>query len=139
MRDRNGGRTSSTRTAVHFGNATGIFADQLAFRFGTGWLCAFPVTLRLLAHRFALRLGRLAVSDAVRLFADRHTFGAVKSGATFVGTFNFALRLLTFDVTNRVFGFGARSVATRRFTNWVANCGTVRVVAFPRTLRVALK
>jgi hypothetical protein len=73
----------------------------------------------------------------MRCFADSDAFGAVKHLTALVGALNFAFGLFTLDIADRVFWLGTRSVAFWRFANWVANGRAVRIITFPRTLRMA--
>jgi len=91
----------------------------------------FPVTFRFFTDRFAFRFGGLTMSNAMRLFADSDALGTVKHFTSFIGTFNFTFGFFAFDIANSVFGFGARSVAFRGFTNGVADSGAMRIIALP--------
>ena len=128
----------STRTAFNFRNTVRIFTDQFTFRLRTSGFVTFPVASGFFANSFAFRLRGLAVSNTVGLFADSYTFRTVIHFATFVGTFDFTFRFFTFNIANSVSGFSAGSVAFRGFANGVTNSGTMGVVAFPGTLRMAL-
>jgi hypothetical protein len=55
----------------------------------------------------------LAVGDAVRLFADCDTFGAVFGFTGFIRALDFTFRLLAFHVAHGVSGFLATGVASR--------------------------
>ena len=103
----NSGSSQSARAAFNFRNAVRIFANKFAFGFGAVGLVAFPVAFRFFANRFAFRLGSLAMSNAVRLFADSYAFRAVKHFTAFIRAFDFAFGFFAFDVANCVFGFGA--------------------------------
>jgi hypothetical protein len=100
---------------------------------------AFPIASGLLAYRFAFWFGSLAVSNAVRLFAYSDALRAVEHFAAFIRAFNLTLGFLTFDVANGIFRLSATGVTLGRLTDGVANGRAVRVVTFPRTLRMALK
>ncbi len=99
------GGSHSAGAALNFRHAVGVFTDKFALGFGTGRLVAFPVASGFLANGFTLRLGGLAVSDAMRLFADSHTLGAVEEFTAFVRAFDLTLRLLALNITNSVLGF----------------------------------
>ena len=126
------------RAAFNFRNTVRVFANQLAFGFRAGWFMAFPVTFGFFANGFAFRFRSLAVSNAMGLFADSDTLGAVKHFATFVRALNFTLRFFTFYVANSVFRFRAGSVTFRGFAYRIANSRAMRVVTFPRALRMTL-
>ena len=128
---RNSRSSHSAGAALNFRHAVGVFADKFALGLGAGRLVALPVTLGFLADGFTLGLGSLAVGDAMGLLADGDALGAVEHFAAFIRAFNFALRLLALDVANGVLGFGAGSMAFRRFADGVANSGAVGVVALP--------
>ena len=128
----------SAGAAVNFGNAVGVFAYEFTFGFGAVGFVAFPVTFGFLADGLAFWFGSLAVSNAVRLFADSDAFRAVEHFASFIGAFNFTFGFLTFDIADGVLGFSTRSVTFRRFADRVANCRAVRIIALPGALRVAL-
>ena len=101
----NSGGSHSAGTALNFRHAIGVFTDKLALGLGAGRFVAFPVAFRFLANGLTLRLGGLAVSDAMRLFADGNTLGAVEEFTAFVRAFDLALRLLALNITNSVLGF----------------------------------
>ena len=92
---------------------------------------AFPVTFRFFADWFTFGFRGLAMSNAMGLFAYSNTFWAVKHFTSLIRAFNFTFGFFAFDVTDCVFGFGARSMALRGFANWVANGGAMWVVTFP--------
>ncbi len=123
--------SQSARAAFNFRNAIRIFANKFALGFGAVRFVAFPVAFRFFADRFAFRLGSLAMGNAMRLFADSYAFWAVKHFTAFIRAFDFTFGFFAFDVANCVFGFGARSVAFRRFADGVANSGAMGVIAFP--------
>ncbi len=100
---RQSGTSDSARTALDFGSTVGIFAYEFAFGFGAVGFVAFPVTFRFFTNSFTFRFGSLAVGDAMRLFADSDTFGAVKHFTSFIGAFNFTGGFFTFYVANCVF------------------------------------
>ena len=97
----------------------------------------FPVASRFFANGFAFWLGSLAMSYAVRLLANSHALRTVKHFATFVWALNFTFRFLAFDVADGIPRLSTGGMTPRRFTNGVANCWTMGVVALPRTLWVA--
>ena len=136
---RNFGGSHCTSTAVDFWDTVRIFANQLTFRFGAVGFVTFPIALRLFTNRFTFRFRGLAVSDAVGLFANSDTFRTVKHFTSFVRTFNFALRLFTFDIANGVLRFSTRCMTFWWFTDRVTNGGAVRIITFPRALGMALR
>jgi len=123
--------SESARAAFNFRNAIGIFANKFALGFGAVGLVAFPVAFRFFANRFTFRLRSLAVSNTMRLFADSNALRAIKHFTSFIRALNFAFRFFTFDVANSVFRLGARSMAFRRFADWIANSRAMGIVAFP--------
>jgi hypothetical protein len=127
----NSGSTSGTRAAFNLWGTIGILTNQFTFRFRACRFMAFPVTFRFLAYRFTFGFRGLAMSNTMRLFADCYAFGAVEHFATFIRAFNFTVWFFAFNVANSVLWFSAGSVAFRRFANWVANSGTMRIVTFP--------
>ncbi len=134
----NSGSSKGARAAFNFRNTIGVFANQLALGLRTVGFMTFPVAFGLLTDWFTLGFRSLAVSDAMRLFANCDTLRAVEHFASFVWAFYFALRLFAFDIANGVLGFSTRSVAFGGFANRVADGRTVRVITFPGALRVAL-
>ena len=92
---------------------------------------AFPIASWLLAYRLTFRLGCLAMSNAVRLLADCHTFWAIEHFASFIWAFNFALGFFTFYVADGVLRLRAGGVTLGGFTYRIANGGAVRVITFP--------
>ena len=64
---------------------------------------AFPITFGFFANWLTFRLGSLTVSYTVRLLANSHALRAVEHFTTFIWAFNFAFRLFTFYIANRVF------------------------------------
>ncbi len=84
----NSGSSKRTRAAFHFRNAIRIFANKFAFGFRAVRLVAFPVAFGFFADRLAFWFGSLAVSNAMRLFADCYAFRAVKHFAAFIRAFN---------------------------------------------------
>ena len=133
----NSRRAHSARAALNFRSTVGVLADQFTFGFRAGGFVAFPVALGLFTDGFALRFRSLAVGDAVRLLADSDALRTVEHFAAFVGALDFALRLLAFDVTDRVFGLSAGSVAFRRLADGVADGRAVGVIALPGALGMA--
>ena len=125
--------------ALDFRHAAGIFADQLALGFWAVRFMAFPVALGFFTNGFALGFGSLAVSDAVRLFADSDALGAVEQLASFIRAFDLAFGFFALDIANGVFGLSATGVALGWLADWVANGRAVGVVALPGTLGVALE
>jgi len=103
----NFGCSKCTRTAFNFRDTVGIFTNEFTFRFRAGGFVAFPVTFRFFTNWFTFGFGGLAVSNAMGLFADSDTFGAVKHFTSFIGAFNFTFGFFAFDVANGVFGFSA--------------------------------
>ena len=97
--------SQSARAAFDFRHTVGVLANKLALGFGAVGLVAFPVASGFFADGFAFGFGGLAVSDAVRLFADGDTLRAVEHFATFIRAFNFTLGFFTFNITNGIFGF----------------------------------
>lgn len=61
---------------------------------------------------FIIKYSYLTMSDAVRLFADSHTFRAIFSFTRLIRALNFTFRFLTFHITHCVSGFLAASVAS---------------------------
>jgi hypothetical protein len=98
---------------------------------------AFPVTFGLFANGLALGLRSLTVSHAVGSLADSYAFGTVEQFATFVRALDFALGFLALDIANSVLWFSAGSMAFRRLADWIANSWAMRIITFPRALRVA--
>jgi len=127
----NFGCSKCTGAAFNFRNAIGIFANKFTFGFRASGFVAFPVTFRFFADWFTFGFGGLTVGDAMGLFADSDTFGAVEHFATFIGAFNFTFGFFAFDIANGVFGFSARGVTFRGFANWVANSRAMWVITFP--------
>jgi len=123
--------SKGARAALNFRNTIGIFANKFAFRFRAGGFVAFPVTFGFFANRFAFGFWGLAMSNAMGLFANCDTFGAVEHFATFIWAFDFTFGFFAFNVADGVFGFGARSMAFWWFANWVANSGAMRIIALP--------
>ena len=134
---RESGSTNGTRATLNFRRTVGVLADQFTFGFRAGGFVAFPVALGLFTDGFALRFRSLAVGDAVRLLADSDALRTVEHFAAFVGALDFAFRLLAFDVTDRVFGLSAGSVAFRRLADGVADGRAVGVIALPGALGMA--
>jgi hypothetical protein len=123
--------THSARAAFYFRNTVRVFANQFTFRFGALGFVTFPVTFGFFTNWFTFRFGSLAVSNAVGLFADSNTFRAVKHFASFIRALDLTFRFFTFYIANCVFRFSTASVAFWRFTDWVANSRTMRIVTFP--------
>jgi len=117
--------------AFDFRNAVRIFANQLAFRFRALWFVAFPVAFRFFTYRLTFGFRRLAVSYAVRLFADCYALGAVEHFTAFVGAFDFAFGFFAFYVADCVFRLGTGSVAFWGFADGIANCRAMGIIAFP--------
>jgi hypothetical protein len=130
--------THSTRAAFNLRNTIRVLTDKLALRLRASWLMTFPITSRLFTYSFTFRFRCLAVSDAMRLLANSNTFWAIKHFTSLVRTFNFALRLFTLYIADRVSWFRTACVAFGWFAYWIANCRAVRVIAFPRALWMAL-
>jgi hypothetical protein len=126
-----------TRAAFNFRNAIRIFTYKFTFGFRTIWFVAFPITFGFFTYWFTLRLRSLTVSDTVRLFANSDTLWAVEHFTTFIRAFNFTFGFFTFYITDGVLRFGTGGVTLGGFANWVTYCWAVRIVAFPRALRVA--
>jgi hypothetical protein len=84
--------SEGARAAFDFRNAIRVFADKFALGFRAVGLVAFPVALGFFADRLAFGLGSLAVSDAVRLFADSYALGAVEHFAAFIRAFNLHIK-----------------------------------------------
>jgi len=103
----NSGGSESARAALDFRNAIRIFANKLALGLRAVRLVAFPIAFRFFANWLAFGFGCLAVSDAMRLFADSYAFRAVKHFAAFIRAFNFAFGFFAFNIANCVFRFGA--------------------------------
>jgi len=99
--------SESARAAFNFRNAIGIFAYKFALWFGAIGLVTFPVAFGFFTNRFTFGLGSLAMSDAMRLFANSNALGAIEHFASFIGTFDFTFRFFAFNVANGVFRFGA--------------------------------
>ena len=97
--------SQSARAAFDFRHTVGVLANKLALGFGAVGLVAFPVASGFFAYGFAFGFRSLAVSNAVRLFADGNTFRAVKHFTTFVRAFNFTFGFFTFYVADGIFGF----------------------------------
>ena len=135
---RNSRGSESARAALYFRNTIRIFANKLAFGLGAVRLMAFPIAFRFFANRLAFGLGSLAMSNAMRLFADSYALRAVEHLATFVRAFDFTFRFFAFDIANCVFRFGTGSMAFRRLADWIADCRAMRIVAFPGALGMAL-
>jgi len=123
--------SQSAWAALNFRNAIRIFANKFAFGFGAVGFVAFPIAFGFFANRFTFWFRSLAMSNAMRLFANSYTFRAIKHFTAFIRAFNFAFRFFAFDIANSVFWFGARSMAFGRFANWIANCRAMRIIAFP--------
>ena len=98
--------SKSTWATFDLRYTVGILAHQLAFWFRAVWFMTFPVTFGFFTNWFALRFGCLAVSHAMRLFADCDALRAVKHFTSFIWAFDLALRFFTFHIANCVFGFG---------------------------------
>jgi hypothetical protein len=75
----------------------------------------------------------------MRGFANSNAFRAIKHFTSFIWAFNFTFRFFTFYIANSVFGFSTRCMTFRRFTNRVTDGRAMRIITFPRTLRMALK
>jgi hypothetical protein len=99
--------SQSAGAAFNFRNAVRIFTNQFTFGFGAIGLVAFPVAFGFFANRFAFGFRSLAMSNAVRLFANSYTFRAVKHFTAFIRAFDFAFGFFAFDIANSVFGFSA--------------------------------
>ena len=134
----NSGSSHSAGATLNFRNAVGILTDQLALGLGAVGFMAFPIASGFFANGFAFRLGSLAMSNTVRLLANSNAFRAVEHFATFIRALNLTLWFFTLDITDGILGFSATGVTFRGFANRVANGGTVRIVTFPGTLRMAL-
>jgi hypothetical protein len=91
----------------------------------------FPVAFRFFANWFTFWFRGLAMSNAMWLFAYSYAFRTVEHFTSFIRAFNFTFRFFAFDIANSVFGFSTRSVTFGRFTNRVANSGTVWIIALP--------
>jgi len=128
---RNARGAHAALAAFDFRNAIRIFANKFAFGFRALRLVAFPVAFGFFADRLAFRFGRLAVSDAVRLFAYCDALRTVEHFAAFIGTLDFALWFFAFYITDRVFRFGAGCMAFGWFADWIAYGWAVRIIAFP--------
>jgi hypothetical protein len=93
-----GDASSSTLAwaAVNFGDTVGVFTDKLALGLGAVGFVAFPIAFRLFADSLALGLGSLiisklsylAVSYAVRSFANCDTFRAIEQFTSLIWAFN---------------------------------------------------
>ena len=103
----NSWRAKRTWAALNFRNTIRIFANKLALGLRAVRLVAFPITFRFFANRLTFWLRSLAVSDAMRLFANSNALGTVEHFAAFIRTFDFAFWFFAFNVTDRVFRFGA--------------------------------
>ena len=103
----NSGCTERAWAALNFRNAIRILENKLAFGLRTLRLVAFPIAFRFFTNWLAFVFGCLAVSDAMRLFADSYAFRAVKHFAAFIRAFNFAFGFFAFNIANCVFRFGA--------------------------------
>ena len=85
------------------------------------------------------------MGNAVGLFADGDTFGAVFGLTSFIGAFDLnkkrylAVGLLALHVADGVFGLLAGGMAAGRLANRVAYGGTLGIVTLPSTLGVALR
>jgi predicted small integral membrane protein len=99
---------------------------------------AFPVAFGLFANCLAFWLGSLAVSNAMRSFADSNAFRAIKHLTSLIRALNFTFWLFTFDVANGVLWFCARGMAFRRLADRITYCRTMRIVALPGALWMAL-
>lgn len=75
---------------------------------------------------------------ADRILTHSHTFRAVLSLASFIGTFDLTFRLFALNFANSIFRFLASGAAGWRLANWLADSGTLRVVALPGTKGVTL-
>jgi len=91
--------------ALNFWSAAWVFTNQLAFWFGALGLRAFPVAFWLFTNCLAFRFGGLAMGDTVWGLADIYTFRAVISFTSFIWAHDGAIRSLTLNITNCVFGF----------------------------------
>ncbi len=74
----NSGSSHCAGAAFNLRYAVGVFANQLALRFGALRFVTFPVTLGFLTDGFTLRLRGLTVSNTVGLLAHCHALRAVK-------------------------------------------------------------
>ena len=131
--------SEGARAAFNFRNAIGVFANKFALGLGAVGLVAFPVAFGFFTNRFAFWFGGLAMSNAVRLFANSNALGAIKHFASFIRALDFAFRFFAFNIANSVFRFGAGGMALGGFADRVANSRAMGVIAFPRALRMALK
>jgi len=91
----------------------------------------FPIAFRFFAHWFTLGLGSLAVSYAMRLFADSNTFWAIKHFTSFIWAFNFAFWFFAFNIADSVLWFGTAGVAFWGLADWIADSWAMWVIAFP--------
>jgi hypothetical protein len=94
-----------TLAALNFWSAARVLTNQLALWLRALGLRAFPVAFWLFTNCFTFRFGGLAMGDTVWGFADIYTLGAVISLASFIRAHDGAVRSLTLNITNCVFGF----------------------------------
>jgi len=133
------GSSHSAWATFNFRNAIRILADELALRFRAVRPVTFPVASGLLADGLTFGFRSLAVSNAMRLFANCHTLGAVEHFTAFIGALNFTFRFFTLHIANCVLGFSATGVAFRGLAYGIANGRAMRVITFPGALGMALK
>jgi hypothetical protein len=123
--------SQSAWAALNFRNAIRIFANKFAFGFGAVGFVAFPIAFGFFANRFTFWFRSLAMSNAMRLFANSYALRAIKHFASFIRAFDFTFWFFAFDVANCVFRLGAGSMALRRFADWIANSRAMGIIAFP--------
>ena len=122
--------------AFHSRSAPRVLAHKLAFRLGAFRFMAFPIAIRFFADCLTDRFWGLTMGHAMRGLANGHAFRTVFSLTSLIWTHDLAVGLLTFDVTNSVFGLLATGVAFGRLTDRLTDRVTAGIVTFPGTLRV---
>jgi len=118
-------------------NAMRLFAYSDAFRavkHFTSFIRAFDLFFKKFNYSFIL----LKKIYSVLCFFRKKIIRSSLSIKIFNYLIYFAFRFFAFNIANSVFRFSTWSMAFGRFADWIANCWTMRIVAFPWALGMAL-